>query len=125
MEDNILRMTFDQWLKLRTGYNEKELRDAYNRPECLAVQHYNYERADRVIEMYKAKFKHERDCYASQGLDLTYVEWLQVFHNHTPFTFHEMCENTGMTKKEEDFAVRYLRYKYEEFAIEAKNPFKK
>jgi hypothetical protein len=120
---NILKMTFDQWLKLRTGFNESELRAVLNSPERLAVQHYDFERADSVINIYRRKFKREMDCYASQGLDYTYLEWLDVFEQTTPNAFHEMCENTGMTKKEEDFAVWYLRHKYEDFTIGATNPF--
>jgi hypothetical protein len=117
-------MTFDGWLKHTFGVTETELREMLDSPERLALLHYDESQsADKVLDIYRKEYRHECDCYASQGIDLTYLEWLEVFKQTTPYKFHDMCVGTGMTRKEEDYAVWYLRRQYEDFIMGTANPF--
>jgi hypothetical protein len=122
-EVNILKMSFDQWLVWRCGMTEQELRNKLNDPKRLARCHYTTEYADAYIECYRRKYRRETDCYASRGLDYTFVEWLEVFKGHTLESLKGLWEFTGMTKKEEETAWRYLHRHYEEFRLDAENPF--
>jgi hypothetical protein len=122
-EKSILKMTFDEWLERRTGMNEAELRKALD--ASLPYLHYDAERVDAVIKKYRDKFRYEMDCYAAQNIELTFNEWLEVYERHTPASFHDMCVNTGMTKKEEEWAFAFLRDKYQRHQALALNPFEK
>jgi hypothetical protein len=103
-------ITFDEWLLNRLGMTEQALRQKLEKN--LPYYHYRLEYPDAVIAQYKKKRQEEMDIIASEGIDLTFVEWLQVFEHHTPESFHCMCAGTGISTKEEKLFMDYLKKKW-------------
>lgn len=120
MQEQKKILPFDEWLFRRLGMTEKELRAALEK--SLPWYHYESERPDAVIACYRRKHREEMDIIASEGIDYTFREWMQVYVRHTPETFHEMCDGTGMTPREEARCMNYLIKKWKK-RREALNPF--
>lgn len=119
--DNILKMTFDQWLADRYGYDAAGYM-------AILEKSYQYSPSPRytpekVMSSMREEYRHEIDCYAAIPLELTFVEWLRIYERHTMESFHDMCAATGITPKEEGLALDYLRVKYEIHQINAGCPF--
>ena len=104
--------TFDEWLINRLGMTEQELRRALEKN--LPYYNYEIERPDAVIACYKKKYREEKDIIASENIDFTFLEWMQVYEHHTPATFHEMCIGTGISSREETLFMDYLKKKYKQ-----------
>ena len=104
--------TFDEWLFNRLDMTEQELRCALEKN--LPYYNYEIERPDAVIACYKKKYREEKDIIASENIDLTFLEWMQIYEHHTPATFHEMCIGTGISSREETLFMDYLKKKYKQ-----------
>ncbi|MCM1561838.1 MAG: hypothetical protein NC123_20245 [Butyrivibrio sp.] len=116
--------TFDEWLVNRMDMTEQELRNALEKN--LPYYHYELERPDAVIACYKRKYREETDILASENIDLTFLEWLQIYKHHTPASFHEMCAGTGVSPREETIWMDSLKRQWEERHerfISDSNPF--
>lgn len=104
--------TFDEWLVNRLGMAEQDFRRELEKR--LPYYHYEIERPDAVIVIYKRKYREENDIIASENIDLTFLEWLQVYEHHTPESFHKMCAGTGISSREETLCMNYLVSKWEQ-----------
>lgn len=104
--------TFDEWLVNRLGMTEQDFRRELEKH--LPYYNYEAERPDAVIAMYKGKRQEENDIIALENIDLTFLEWLQVYKHHTPATFHEMCAGTGVSSREETLFMETLKRQWEE-----------
>lgn len=104
--------TFDEWLVNRLGMTEQDFRRELEKH--LPYYNYEMERPDAVIAIYKRKYREEMDIIASENIDLTFLEWLQVYKHHTPATFHEMCVGTGVSSREETLFMETLKRQWEE-----------
>lgn len=104
--------TFDEWLVNRLGMAEQDFRRELEKR--LPYYNYEMERPDAVIAIYKRKYREEKDIIASENIDLTFLEWLQIYKHHTPATFHDMCVGTGVSSREETLFMETLKRQWEE-----------
>ena len=104
--------SFDEWLVNRLGMTEQIFR--YELEKRLPYYNYEIERPDAVIAIYKKKYREEIDIIASENIDLTFLEWMQIYEHHTPATFHEMCVGTGMSSREETLYMDCLKRKWKQ-----------
>lgn len=109
--------TFDEWLVNRLGMTERDFRRELEKH--LPYYNYEIERPDAVIAIYKRKYREESDIVASENIDLTFLEWLQVYRHHTPTTFHDMCVSTGVSSREETLFMETLKRQWEEHQARA------
>lgn len=109
--------TFDEWLVNRLGMAEQDFRRELEKR--LPYYNYELERPDAVIAIYKRKYREEKDIIASENIELTFLEWLQVYKHHTPATFHDMCVGTGVSSREETLFMETLKRQWEEHQARA------
>lgn len=109
--------TFDEWLVNRLGMTEQDFRRELEKR--LPYYNYEIERPDAVIAIYKRKYREEKDIIASENIELTFLEWLQVYKHHTPATFHDMCVGTGVSSREETLFMETLKRQWEELQARA------
>lgn len=109
--------TFDEWLVNRLGMTEQDFRRELEKH--LPYYNYEIERPDAVIAIYKRKYREEKDIIASENIELTFLEWLQVYKHHTPATFHDMCVGTGVSSREETLFMETLKRQWEEHQARA------
>lgn len=109
--------TFDEWLVNRLGMAEQDFRRELEKR--LPYYNYELERPDAVIAIYKRKYREEKDIIASENIELTFLEWLQVYKHHTPATFHDMCVGTGVSSREETLFMETLKRQWEELQARA------
>ena len=122
--------TFDEWLFNRTGMTEQVFLNRLGEGmEVLRLEHCRYDlpSPESVLAVYRRKHREETDITASENIDYTFMEWLEVYEHHTPETFHDMCAGTGVSPGQEKCWMEFLRKKWEkrhEALITGNNPFK-
>lgn len=108
--------TFDEWLVFRCGMTEQEFRKKLeDGREVLRLEHCRYDvpSADNVIAAYRRMHREEMDIIASENIDYSFPDWLQVYEHHTPESFHKMCADTGADAREESMWFKMLMRKWE------------
>lgn len=103
---------FDEWLLDRLGMTEQQLRKELEKN--VAYYHYDSERPDAVIECYRRKYRHDVDVIGCEGIDLTFLEWFEVFYGQTPSRFHQLCVATGTSARDETISMSYFHRRWEE-----------
>lgn len=108
--------SFDEWLFNRFGMTECEFRTRLEEGrEILRLYHCRYDlpSPDSVLAVYRRKHREETDIIASENIDYTFLEWMEVYEHCTPEAFHKICEETGMNSRQEEWCMDYLIKKWE------------
>ena len=108
----VMIKSYEEWLYDRIHMTEDEFYSRLNKNR--AYFHYKQEQPGEVIKSYRDKYNRYVDRIHLDHMSLTFAEYFEAYEGHTPTTFHEMCDSTGVTHAEEMKWLAWIEKKYEE-----------
>lgn len=128
------KMSFEQFFQQRYGMTVEEFKAKHKgvSPKRKArwrelhpydKYHYTYDESiDKAVEYVHKMYKGMVDRAFLDDTELTYQEWLECYHGHTPQSWYKMVMATG-TYRDYEKSVERLKKSYEEHQLRVSNPF--
>lgn len=107
----VMIKSYEEWLYDRIHMTEDEFYSKLNRNR--AYFHYKQEYPEEVIKFYQNEYSRYVDRIHLDHILLTFTEYLEAYEGHTPASFHEMCDATGLSHAEEMKWLEWIREKWE------------
>ena len=103
-------ISFDEWFVSRFGMSPEQYKQYLN--GFLPYMHYAAERPEAIIECYRKKYMAEIDRSILDTMQLTYEEFLKSYYKLDVNKFHELCDQTGTSKRDEAIALDWFHRRY-------------